>query len=86
MDIRYGKVGFMELKNARLARAENLSAEDRRKYRLPTRGLILIQTTNPDLEYTAIFINTDKDDDSNGIRGYLLSLGEFNDIEIDERD
>jgi hypothetical protein len=73
----------MDLKNARLGRAEDLSEEDRKEYNIQAdRGLILIVTTNPDLRDTAILINPD--DDSGGIRGYLLSLGNFNDIPIDE--
>ena len=73
----------MTLKNARLARAEDLSEEDRLAYGLNAdKGLIIIQTTNPTLKDTAIPINTD--DESGGIRGYLLSLGDFAEVEIDE--
>ena len=71
----------MDLKNARLGRAEDLSEEDRRAYNITAdRGLILIVTTNPDLKDTALLINPDNE--TGGIRGYLLSLGRFNDIEI----
>lgn len=74
-----------EIKNARLARAEDLSDEDRRAYEgLPERGLILIETTNPDLKEKAIPINTDDQSGNSGIRGYLLRSGAFNDTEIDE--
>jgi len=73
----------MTIKNARLARAEDLSDADRLAYGLTNeRGLIIIQTTNPNLRDTAIAINTD--DENSGIRGYLLSLGEFNDVEIND--
>ena len=74
----------MELKNARLARAEDLSEEDRLADGLPERGLILIQTTNPDLKDKGILLNPDDEADSAGIRGFLLSFGAFNDIDIDE--
>jgi hypothetical protein len=74
----------MTLKEARLGRAEDMSEEDRADNGLPERGLILIATTNPTLKDRAILINTD--DENGGIRGYLLGLGEFNDIAINESD
>jgi hypothetical protein len=64
----------MTLKNAKLERAENLSPETRAKYELPERGTVIIETTNPDLKF--------KIKPFTGAREYLLSLGQFNDVEI----
>lgn len=61
----------MTLKNARLARAENLSAEIRAKFALPEKGLVIIESLNPELKENFIAIK------EGGIRGYLLSKGEF---------
>lgn len=69
----------MTLKNTRLGRAEELTPEIRKKYNLPEKGLVIIESKNPDLKENIIAI-----DETLGIRGYLLSLGEFKDIPIDE--
>lgn len=75
----------MTIKNLRLARAENLSQEDRRAYNISAdRGMILIQTKNPELKDEAILINPDDESDNGGIRGYLLKLGAFKNVEISE--
>ena len=66
----------MDLKNARLARAENLSNDIRNQIGISI-GLVIIETKNPNLrdEYRPIR--------EGGIREYLLSLGKFNDIDIE---
>ena len=69
----------MTLKNARLARAENLPEEIRQQFRLPSEGLIIIESNNPDLRENFISIN-----EQQGIWEYLKGLDEFNDIEISE--
>ena len=67
----------MTLKHAKLARAENLPKEIQDKIG-KNQGLIIIETKNPDLreEYKSIT--------EGGIREYLLSLGNFQDIDISE--
>lgn len=67
----------MTLKNARLARAENLPEEIQRQLGRNT-GLIIIETKNPDLreEFTAI--------KEGGIREYLMSLGRFQDTPLSD--
>ena len=69
----------MTLKSARLGRAEKLDEQTRQKFALPEKGLIIIQTKNPELreEITAI---TDND----GIWGYLKSLGDFIETPVEE--
>ena len=67
----------MTLKSARLARAENLPPEMQRAIGI-AEGLIIIETRNPELRENIIPIG------EGGIREYLLTLGEFNDIEIEE--
>jgi len=61
----------MALKNVRLARAENLSLEIRNKFKLPSQGLIIIESLNPDLKENFVAIK------EGGIREYLLSKGNF---------
>lgn len=61
----------MALKNVRLARAENLSAEIRKKFNLPSQGLIIIESLNPDLKENFVAIK------EGGIREYLLGKGSF---------
>ena len=67
----------MTLKSAKLARAENLPEKIRSELKID-KGLIIIETRNPTLrdEYKPI---TD-----GGIREYLLSLGDFKNIDITE--
>jgi len=67
----------MTLKNTRLARAEDLSHEDRTLFNLPDFGPIIIQTTNPNLKDEAFSLN-------NGFREYLLRFGEFNEANIED--
>jgi len=68
----------MALKNARLARIENLSLEKKKELGLD-KGLVIIESRNPDLTENIIPIK------EGGIREYLTeNLGEFNDIEIEE--
>ena len=67
----------MTLKNIRLARAENLSEGIRKEFNLPEGGLIIIESKNPGLKENFVPIK------QGGIRDYLLSLGEFKDISID---
>jgi len=61
----------MALKNIRFARAENLSKEIREQNDLPSEGLIIIESLNPDLRENFIAIK------EGGIREYLLSKGQF---------
>lgn len=68
----------MTLKNIRLGRAENLDDETRKQFSLPEKGLIIIESRNPDLQENFVSIKR------GGIREYLLSLGEFEDIPIEE--
>lgn len=65
----------MTLKRIRLGRAEKLDEATRKRYNLPDRGLILIETKNKELIEKIIPINPD--DKNGGIRGYLLSYGKF---------
>jgi len=67
----------MTLKHARLARAENLSPEIRKEIGIQE-GLIIIETRNPELKEKIIALG------DGGIRDYLLTLGDFQDIEIEE--
>ena len=66
----------MALKNARLARAENLSDEIKKEFKLPNKGLVIIESLNPDLRQNFIAIK------EGGIRGYLKSKGDFLEGEI----
>ena len=68
----------MALKNARLARAENLSPEIRQEHDLPSKGLIIIESRNPELKEKFIAIK------EGGMREYLLSLGDFKETIIAE--
>lgn len=61
----------MALKNIRFTRAENLSKELRDKNSLPSEGLIVIESLNPNLRENFISIK------EGGIREYLLSKGKF---------
>lgn len=61
----------MGLKNIRLARAENLSAQIRSDYSLPSKGLVIIESLNPDLRENFVAIK------EGGMREYLLSKGAF---------
>ncbi len=70
----------MGLTKARLGRAENLPPEIRERYKLPLSGMIVIETRNSESPKDNIILI----DPETGIRGYLLSLGEFKDIEISE--
>jgi hypothetical protein len=69
----------MTLKSARLGRAEDLDADTRAKYGLPEHGLIVIQTTNPELKDEMISIEED-----GGFRGYLLKFGDLREADIAE--
>lgn len=61
----------MTLKNLELTRAEFLSKSYRDSHNLPENGMIVIETTNHDL-------NTKfKSVEETGIKGYLQSLGAF---------
>ncbi len=62
----------MTLKNVRLGRAEKLSEATRKKFELPESGLVFIETLNPELKEN--IISAEK---IGGLRGYLLSKGEF---------
>lgn len=68
----------MALKNVRLARAENLSQEIRKEFKLPSLGLVIIESLNPDLKQNFIAIK------DGGIREYLRSKGDFLEAEIDD--
>jgi len=68
----------MALKSARLGRAENLDSSTRDRFNLPDKGLIIIETMDPDLHENIKLIDKD------GIRGYLLTLGSFTNTEIPE--
>ena len=68
----------MTLKNIRLARAETLSPEIRQQFGLPENGLIIIESRNPDLKENFVSIK------KGGIRDYLISLGDFKEVSIDE--
>lgn len=72
--------GSMALKQTRLARAERLSEEIRKEYKLPEKGLVIIESRNPELKENFRAIT---EGDNGGIRGYLLTLGEFKDVSID---
>jgi hypothetical protein len=61
----------MTLKNIRFARAENLSKALREKHNLPEKGLVIIESLNPNLRENIIAIK------EGGIREYLLSKGKF---------
>jgi hypothetical protein len=61
----------MALKNIRFTRAENLSKDIKDKHSLPSEGLIIIESLNPDLRENFIAIK------EGGIREYLLSKGQF---------
>lgn len=67
----------MTLKNIRLARAEDLSEEIRKEYSLPDKGLVIIESNNSKLSEKIISLD-------DGIMGYLLSLGNFKDVPVDE--
>jgi hypothetical protein len=66
------------LKNARLARAEDLTPETRRKYGLPDTGLIVIESLNPELHENIQSIT----ENNGGISGYLRSFGSFIEADI----
>ena len=68
----------MALKFARIGRAENLSLAERQKFSLPERGPIIIESRGSELKEEIVPIT------ETGIRGYLLGLGAFEDIEIPE--
>jgi hypothetical protein len=69
----------MDLKYARLSRAEKLPSDIQRRI-ASTSGLIIIETTNPTLSENFIPITTES-----GIRGYLINrFGPFNEIEIED--
>jgi hypothetical protein len=68
----------MTLKHARIGRAENLSTDLRLQHHLPSEGFIIIESRNPALSERFISIG------EGGIRAYLLTLGLFRDIPIDE--
>ena len=68
----------MTLKNIRLTRAENLSKEIKDKFHLPEKGLVIIESRNPNLTENFVPIK------SGGIREYLLSLGNFKEVSIDD--
>ena len=67
----------MALKNIRLARAENLSEEIRTEFNLPSNGLVIIESRNPDLKENFVAIKT------GGIRDYLLSLADFKEVSLE---
>ncbi len=60
----------MTLKNTRLARAEDLTAELRATRGLPDTGLVIIESHNTNLHEKIVSAES-------GIRNYLLSLGDF---------
>jgi len=66
----------MTLKNIRLARAENLSKEVREEHNLPSEGLVIIESLNPDLRENIVAIK------EGGIREYLKGKGDFIENEI----
>jgi len=66
----------MTLKNVRLARAENLSQEIRKEFNLPSQGLIIIESLNPNLKQHFIAIK------EGGIREYLKGKGDFLEADI----
>ncbi len=66
----------MTLKNTRLGRAENLAPELREEFNLPNKGLIIIESRNPDLKESIRAIT------EGGIREYLLFLGEFKETSL----
>ena len=68
----------MAIKNIEFARAEDFSKEFLLDKKLPGEGTIIIETHNsiPETKFKAM--------PRGGIREYLISLGEFNDIAITE--
>jgi len=66
------------IKNIRLGRAENLSDEIKKQFNLPERGLVMIESKVECGELKENFVPIKRD----GIRGYLLSLADFNDVFI----
>ena len=64
----------MTLKNIELIRAENISPELRLQEGLPDTGTILVATLNPTLRTEF------KSMPDGGMREYLLSLGDFNEV------
>ena len=66
----------MTLKNTRLGRAENLPPELREEFKLPSKGLIIIESRNPDLKENIKAIT------EGGIREYLLFLGDFTEASL----
>ena len=69
----------MAITGAILGRAEDLTEEERKKYKLPASGLIIIESRNPKLRSNIISI-----DKIGGMSAYLRSLGKFKDVEITE--
>lgn len=58
--------------------AENLSEELRKEHGLPDTGMVVIETKNPDLRIEI------KSIEKEGIHGYLKSLGNFKDAQIED--
>ena len=70
----------MALKNARLARIENLPPDIKATLE-KKEGLIIIESLNPDLQENFVPIS-----DEGGITEYLLTLGDFKNIEIPDEE
>ncbi len=67
---------IMALKSARIARIENLPQAEQDKLG-KTEGFAIIEIRNPEPKESIKPIGED------GMRGYFLSLGEFNNVEIE---
>lgn len=71
----------MTLKSARIARAEDLTAEERAAAGIHIeRGLIVLELHNEELHEKGVPLG------AGGFREYLLNLGDFNEVDIEEED
>lgn len=68
----------MKLKNAKLGRAENLTEETRKKFKLPKHGMIVIETWGSESDVKLKIVSCPS------MSRYLKSLGDFIDIPIKE--
>ena len=62
-----------------LGRAEDLTEKERKRFKLPASGLIIIESRNSKSKLRTKIIPIDK---LGGISAYLRSLGKFKEIEI----
>ncbi len=67
----------MTLKSARIAKIENLSSEQQEEIGLHE-GFAIVEIRNPEPNEQIKPLTEE------GIRGYFLSLGNFNDVELED--